>query len=100
MEVSGQLHTLVALPTVTHWIGGWVVPGPIWALWRREKTPCNFRELNPVTKATELSISLLYNESFRRLQGPKGAIFRKGTLCTAVRFTNLSGGHNVSMVRV
>jgi hypothetical protein len=26
MEVSGQLHSPAALPTVIHWIGGWVGP--------------------------------------------------------------------------
>jgi hypothetical protein len=29
MEVSEQFHSPAALPTDTHWVGGWVGPGAV-----------------------------------------------------------------------
>jgi hypothetical protein len=42
MELTGQLPARTALPpeneSGTHWIGGWVGPGAVWTLWRKENS--------------------------------------------------------------
>jgi len=51
MEVSGQLHAQPLYPQgkapVTHWIGGWVAPRPVWTWWWREKFPAPARTQTP-----------------------------------------------------
>jgi hypothetical protein len=51
MEVSGQLHTLVALPPgetalSTHYVGGWVGHGDGMDLREKRNISCSYRETN------------------------------------------------------
>jgi hypothetical protein len=59
MEVSGQLHTLAALPlrkkaASIHWIGGWVGPTALLDVVVKGKIPSPWREPNPGGSARSL----------------------------------------------
>jgi len=46
MEVSGQLHTLAAIPLGTCWIGVWVGPRAVVDVVVKGEIPSTFRESN------------------------------------------------------
>lgn len=58
MEVSGQLHTLAALPPGkdhgTHWIGGPMGPKAGLDVLEKEKISCPHRDSNPVSSSLQL----------------------------------------------